>query len=88
MTPPRRAASASPDEIHRSDSCPFEEADGEKSFFNRSTALLVNFHLVTSDGANKNGGGSGGGAGRTMNPGGGVVTFDFWIRREKNRPGV
>ncbi len=65
-----------------------EEAEGEKSFFNRSTALLVNVHLETSDGANKNGGGPVDGAGRTMNPGGGVATVVFLIRPEKNRPGV
>lgn len=88
MTPQRRAASASPDEIHRSDLCSLEEAEGEKSLFSRSIELLVNFHLEISDGANKNGGGPVAGAGRTMNGGGGVGTVDSPIRPEKNRPGL
>jgi hypothetical protein len=50
MTPERSAARASPEEIHRS----LEEAAGEKSCFNRSIELLVNFHLVIADDTNKN----------------------------------
>ena len=88
MTPQRRAASASPDEIHKSNFCSWEEGEGKKSSFNRSKAFLVNIHLEISDDANIHAGGLVAGVERTVYPGGGNDIVLFLIRPEKNRPGV
>lgn len=83
MTPQRRAASASPDEIHD------DESLGVKSLFNFAMLLFVNFHLVTSDSTNKNGGGPSGWDSLTNGGGeGGELASSSVNKPEKKRPGV
>jgi hypothetical protein len=81
-TPVTRAASASPDEIHK-----LLSLGGEKSFFNFANELLVNFQVETSDDTIKNGGGPNDGEGRTWNGGGGGKAESL-VGLGKNRPGL